>query len=295
MKSTLQIEQVDAPEMTREIFRSNYLSNSKPVIIKGFANLFPAGKLWTFDYLDQQIGDYIIGVIDNSVKRNTAITSPDLRMKFSEFSAIIRHDEESNLRIFAFNMFKEFPFLRKEFPTPNIVKGVLGNLGLVFFGGKNTTVRFHYDIDCSGVLMTQVIGRKRIILIPPVYDNLLYKVPFTSFSLIDLEKPDYEKFPGLKFVNSYDFILLPGDALFMPTRFWHFNTYLEGGMAVSYRVLANKPLDLYNGIMNTTIRLVFDKSMNALMGDRWMERKKTMAFSNANRAIKPEMILHEEY
>lgn len=285
MKSSLQIEQVDAPDLTRKKFRSSFFSDSRPVIIKGFANLFPAGKLWTFDYLDEKIGNHIIGVIDNSKKRNTAITSPDLRMKFSEFSAIIRRDEETPLRIFAFNMFREFPGLKKEFPTPEIVRGVLGSLGLVFFGGKNTTVRFHYDIDCSGVLMTQVIGRKRVKLIPPSYDSLLYKVPFTSFSLIDFENLDYEKFPGLKFIDSYDFILQPGDALFMPTRFWHFNTYLEGGMAVSYRVLANKASDLYTGIMNTTIRLIFDKSMNAMMGDRWMKEKKLRAFANANKAI----------
>jgi hypothetical protein len=285
MDLTLPINEMDAREITRQNFRDDYLIKSRPLIIKGFANLFPAGKLWTFDYLDKKIGDHIIGVIDNSKKKNTALTSPDLKMKFSEFSAIIRRDQETSYRIFAFNMFREFPEMRKEFPTPEIINGVLGNLGLTFFGGKNTTVRFHFDIDCSGVLMTQVIGRKRVILIPPVYDKLLYKVPFASFSLIDLEKPDYEKFPGLNYVKGYDFILQPGDALFMPGRFWHFNTYLEGGMAISHRVLAHNPADLYNGIMNTTIRLIFDKFMNVLQGDNWMDRKRAIAFENARKEI----------
>jgi hypothetical protein len=134
--------------------------------------------------------------------------------------------------------------------------------------------------------MSQVIGRKRVVLISPVYDSLLYKVPFSSFSLIDLEKPDYEKFPGLKYVEGYDFILQPGDALFMPGRYWHFNTYLEGGMAVSYRILSSKPADIYNGIMNTTLRLLFDKAMNNALGEKWMERKKAIAFENAGKAMK---------
>lgn len=285
MDLTTPISEIDAPELTRDKFRSDYLSFSKPVIIKGFAALFPAGKLWTFDYFDSKFGDHIIGVIDSSKKKNTAVTSPDLKMKFSEFSAIIRRDEETPYRIFAFNMFHEFPEMREDFPTPEIVRGVMGNLGLVFFGGKNTPVRFHYDIDCSGVLMTQVIGRKRVILFPPEFDSLLYKVPFGSFSLIDLEKPDYDKFPGLNYVKGYDFVLQPGDALFMPARFWHFNTYLEGGMALSHRVIASKPMDLYNGIMNTTIRLLFDKSMNALQGDKWMDRKKNIAFESARKAM----------
>jgi hypothetical protein len=285
MNLTLKIDQVNAEEMSRERFRKEYLANSRPLILKGFADQFPAGKLWTFDYLNKKMGDHKIGVFDNSKKRNSAYVKSDMQMTFSEFSTIIQRDEETPYRIFLFNMFREFPELRKEFPTPDLVKGVLGNLGLAFFGGKNTTVRFHFDIDCSGVLMTQVIGRKRVILIAPFYDELIYKVPLTSFSLIDPDKPDYEKFSALRYVEGYDFVLQPGDALFMPSRYWHFNTYLEGGMAVSYRVIANKPEDIYNGIMNTTFRLAFDKLMNAAMGDSWMEKKKNIAFDNANSTV----------
>lgn len=286
MNLSLKVESVDAREMNRERFRREYVSKAKPLILNGFADLFPAGRKWTFEYLDQKIGDHIVGIIDNSVKKNTAVTAPDLKMKFSEFSAIIRRDEETPYRIFLFNMFRECPEMRMDFPTPALVKGVLGNLGLTFFGGRNTTVRFHFDIDCSGVLMTQLIGRKRVILIPPAYDKLLYKIPFASFSLVDLEKPDYDKFPGLQYVEGHDFILQPGDALFMPSRYWHFNTYLEGGMAISYRILASSPADVYNGIMNTTLRLLFDKSMNSLMGERWMEKKKVTAVRNALNAMK---------
>lgn len=286
MNLTLEIDQAEARGVSREMFRKNYVANAKPLILKGFADLYPAGKLWTFDYLNKKMGDHKIGIFDNTKPRNTAYVNPDLQMTFSEFSSIIQRDEETPYRIFLFNMFREFPELRKEFPTPELVDGVLGNLGLAFFGGKNTKVRFHYDIDCSCVLMTQLIGRKRVILISPLYDKLIYKVPFTSFSLIDPDKPDYEKFPALRYVEGYDFILQPGDALFMPSRFWHFNTYLEGGMAVSYRLIASKPNDIYNGIMNSTFRLLFDKSMNALMGQKWTEKKKNLAIENAGNKVK---------
>ena len=285
MKLTLQIDHVDAAKITREEFRKNYLLPSKPLILRDFSSLFPAGKLWTFDYFKQKIGDYQIGVFDNSVKTNTAYVQPHLKMSFSKFVDIIQKDEETPYRIFLFNMFREFPELRKEFPTPDIIKGPLGNIGFAFFGGKNTKVRFHYDIDCSGVLMTQIIGRKRIILIPPLYNIMIYKVPLSSFSMIDPDKPDYNKFPALRYVQGYDFILNPGEALFMPSCYWHFNTYLEGGMAVSYRTLATKPSVVFNGIMNTTLRLLADKTMNKLLGDRWIERKRNTAIENANEML----------
>jgi hypothetical protein len=285
MNLSLQIDQVDAHEMTREKFRKEYLLKSRPLILNGFAGLFPAGKLWTFEYLNRIIGDHKIGIFDNSRKTHTAYIRPDMEMSFSAYTEIIQKDQETPYRIFLFNMFKDFPQLRNEFPTPDLVQGPLGNIGFAFFGGKNTTVRFHYDIDCSSVLMTQVIGRKRVILIAPEYNRLIYKVPFSSFSLINPDKPDYDQFPALRHVQGYDFILMPGDALFMPSCYWHFNTYLEGGMAVSYRVLAEKPADIYNGIMNTTFRLMADKFMSSVLGDQWMEKKKNMAIESANNML----------
>ena len=109
---------------------------SRPLILHGFASLFPAGHLWTFDYLNQKIGNHQIGVFDNSVKTNTAYVQPHLKMSFSRFTEIIQRDEETPYRIFLFNMFKEFPEFRKEFPTPDIIKGPLGQYWFCLFRRK---------------------------------------------------------------------------------------------------------------------------------------------------------------
>jgi hypothetical protein len=236
-----------------------------------------------------------VGIFDNRVKTSTAYVKPHLFMPFSQYLDIIMEDRETPYRIFLFNMFKEFPELRKEFPTPVIMKGILGKIGFAFFGGKNTTVRFHYDIDASNVLLTQIIGRKRVILVSPEYNKIIYKLPYSSFSLIDPGCPDMEKFPALKYVKGYDFILHPGDSLFMPSRFWHFNTYLEGGMAVSYRSMAHSTADLYQGLMNTTLRLGFDKTMSYLFKDRWGEIKRDTAFSNAREEMDKAEFTMKDY
>lgn len=277
MDLTLQPYIIDGEDFSKELFDKEYKSSKIPLIIKNYSRQFPAGKKWTFDYFKQKLGDQKVGIFDNNIKRNTAFTEADLHMPFADFLDIIQKDEETNYRMFAFDIFKECPELRKDFPTPDIMKGILGKLVLSFFGGKNTTVRFHYDIDGSNVLMTQVLGKKRVILISPDYNNLVYKVPYTSFSLIDLKNPDYEKYPGLKFVKGYDFILEPGDALFMPSRYWHFNTYLEGGMAISFRSLSHSPKDILTGVLNTTTRILFDKTMNGILNDKWYEIKTNRA------------------
>lgn len=295
MDLSLQVDKINANELTTDYFRNNYLKKSKPLIIQNYSNLFPAGKTWTFEYLKKKLGSYKVGIFDNRVKTSTAYVKPHFYMPFSEYLEIIQKNEETPFRIFLFNMFKEFPELRKEFPTPVIMEGILGKIGFAFFGGKNTTVRFHYDIDASNVLMTQLIGCKRVILVSPEYNKLIYKLPFSSFSLIDPDKPDLNSFPALKYVKGYDFTLYPGDALFMPSRFWHFNTYLEGGMAVSYRSMAHHSVDLYNGFMNTTLRLAFDKAMNKILKARWAEIKKEIAISCATNEMNKPVYTTQEY
>jgi len=286
MDLSLKIDEIQADDLSVKDFRENYLKKQVPVVIKNFSKLFPAGEKWTLDFFKEYLGDFEVGVFDNSVKTNTAYVNPNLKMPFSEFIDIIKKDEETDYRLFLFDLFKDFPELKKDFNNPEIIKGVLGHLGFAFFGGKNTEVRFHYDIDASSVLMTQFIGKKRVILIAPEYEDLIYKVPFNSFSLVDLDNPDYDTFPGLKYVKGYDFVLEAGDSLFMPSRYWHYNTYLEGGMAVAYRAMANNATDLYHGLMNTSVRILLDKSMNNLRKEKWMDSKTKMAFTKANNRIK---------
>lgn len=286
MDLTLTPNIIDGNDLTAEIFNKRYKHLKTPLIIKNYAIQFPAGKLWTFDYFKEKLGDKKVGIFDNKIKRNTAYVVPDLHLPFSTFLDIIQKNEETSYRMFLFDMFKECPELKIDFPTPEIMKGLLGNIGFCFFGGKNTSVRFHYDIDASNVLMTQVLGRKQVILIAPEYNELIYRVPYSSFSLIDLENPDYESFPGLAHVKGYNFILEPGDALFMPSRYWHFNTYLEGGMAISYRSISSSPEDIITGLLNTTVRIAFDKTMDRILHHRWFEMKKERAKKLAEERLK---------
>jgi hypothetical protein len=266
-------------------FEQLYFNKQKPVIIKGLIENTAAGK-WSIDHFKDRMGDTIIDVFDNNKKNNcSAFTVPDLKMKLGDFLSEISKDEPTGLRIFLYNMFKHNKELRKEFPCPDLFKGVLDHIGYMFFGGKNTKVRIHYDIDMSNVLHTHFQGRKKVVLISPEYNDLLYCLPLNTYSLIDPDKPDHKKYPGLQYVKGYEFILEAGDSVFIPSGYWHYMTYLESGFSVSYRRLNLRPNSLMNGFLNLGVRLPFDKLMNKLLGDNWLENKKQIAERRANWAI----------
>jgi hypothetical protein len=285
MEMKQEIDVLDFEDIER--FNEDYFLTQKPVVIKGLADQKVAGKQWNIKYFKEKAGDLEVSVFDNANKKSakSAFTSPDLKMNFGDYLSIIQKDETTDLRIFGMRISKELPQLNSDFPCPNIFKGMLQNLGLMFFGGKNTTVRIHYDINMSNVLLTHFGGKKKVVLVAPEYTNLLYCLPYCTYSLINLDKLDFVKYPGLKFIKTYECTLNHGDSIFMPSGYWHYMTYLEGSMSVSYRKLSPSIKTNLRGLINITLLMRFDKLMGKTLGARWLAAKEAMAQKRADRAI----------
>jgi hypothetical protein len=59
--------------------------------------------------------------------------------------------------------------------------------------------------------------------------------------------------------------------------------------------MAHSTADLYQGLMNTTLRLGFDKTMSYLFKDRWGEIKRDTAFSNAREEMDKAEFTMKDY
>lgn len=269
----------------KHTFENHYLKTQTPFVIKGLVKKTKANNKWNLDYMRNQLGEVDVDVYDNRIKTNTAYTHGNLSMKFSSFIDIIKKKEPTSYRLFLFDGFKHAPHLREEFPCPDFFNGILGKIGFMFFGGQSTKVRMHFDIDMSNVLLTQFEGKKRVILFSPQYHDLLYKTPLNTFSIADIDNPDYEKFPALQYVKGYDVMLEEGDSLFMPSGYWHYITYQEGGFGVSYRKLAHNISLKYQGISNLTYKLWADKILNVMLNERWANYKINIAKKRAEQAV----------
>lgn len=270
--------------ITAEEFNRRFFYPQKPVVIKGLADRTYAGAHWSINYFKETMGNLLVDVFDNSNKKASAsaYTKPDLKMRFADYLNIIEKDEHTDLRIFLFDLFKHNPELKQEFPCPEIFKGFMDKFGFMFFGGKDTTVRIHYDIDMCNVLHTHFGGKKRAVLFRPNAGKQLYCLPLNTYSLIDIDKPDFETYPALRHLRGSEVILEHGDSLFMPSGWWHYMTYLEGSFSVSYRKL---PFDLgskMQGILNLGVFMPADKTMNKLLGPRWLAIKKGIADKRAS-------------
>lgn len=104
---------------------------------------------------------------------------------------------------------------------------------------NNAVARMHRDMDNSNVFLTEFSGDKKVVLFSPNYDKLLYRYPFTTHTGVEIEDPDYDKFPGLHDVRGQHTILKKGETLFMPSRYWHYIRYNSVGIGMAFRSLGD--------------------------------------------------------
>ena len=185
--------------------------------------------------------------------------------------------------MFLFNIFKHAPELVNDFSMPTITDGWMKNFPFMFFGGEGSKVDLHYDLDCATVFLTQFQTRKQIILFAPDQQPYLYQHPFTVQSSVTLDKPDYENHPALKLAHGYEAVLEHGETIFMPSLFWHYIYYLDGGFSLSLRT--HSMASRLRGAWNVSRHFLVDKSMNTVLGERWTNIKENMARRRAETAM----------
>jgi hypothetical protein len=262
--------------LTRETFAAEYLRPMKPVVLTDLTASWPARQRWTIEHFKAQYGHLRVPVVSNNYsKPGKGYMTPDRVISFKEYLEILESGP-NDLRIFLWNIFRAAPELRHDFKIPDIMDGFVDELPFMFFGGEGSKVALHYDIDMSHVFLNQIHGRKRVILFAPDQSRNIYQHPFTVASYVDLNHPDYEKYPALAHAKGLEVMLQPGETLFMPSGFWHYIEYTDGGYSLSLRSFGTLPARV-RGLANIAMHYVVDKGMNKLMGPNWRKVKEHIA------------------
>ncbi len=271
--------------LSKEEFTEIYIRTSTPVILKDFLAGSPALSLWNYDFFKREAGTLPVSVhgMENA-HQDKAKSEPVARMSFAEYLDFIESTPTES-RLFLFNLLLERPEFRKHLTVKKIADNILTSLPFMFFGGKGSSVRYHYDIDISHVFLSQFQGVKKVWLFPKEQSDLLYRLPYNFHGIADLRDPDLDKYPGLKYLKGWECSLHFGETLFMPAGYWHYIQYETQGYSVSHRALSSSYRDRLIGFRNLVFTRRFDDLMRKIRKEKWFEYKTKVAFRRAERAI----------
>lgn len=269
-------------------FKKNYLDARRPLVIKGMTNNWPAREKWTPAYLQEIVGNRVVPLYDNSkADPSKPINASAAEMPFSDYMDLIM-SQPTELRIFFFNIFKQAPQLLNDIVLPkDLMGGFLESMPAMFFGGSNSVTFLHYDIDLPHIFHMHFTGRKHVILFENKWKRRLYCIPNATYALEDYDvlNPDFAKFPALNGVEGTEVFLEHGDTLFMPTGYWHWMKYLDGGYSLSLRAwdasFSRKAASLYN----IAIKGGVDSLLKMAFKANYAEYREKIAVKWANREL----------
>jgi hypothetical protein len=273
--------------ISKEDFYNNYVKKQKPVVIERLTEDWPAYKKWNLNYIKEIAGDKTVPLYDDRpVSHKDGFNEAHAEMKMAEYIDLLQ-TKPTNYRIFLYNLMKQVPVLQNDFKWPDIGLRLVKQLPMLFFGGENSKVFIHYDIDYSNILHFHFHGKKRCILFDPEQTPYLYKVPHALISRedIDFDDPDMEKWPALRYAKGLVADLEHGEMLYMPEGYWHYMKYVTPGFSMSLRAFPRKISNLSKAVYNILVMRHFDNLMRKIKGQSWIDYKNEQAIVNTHKKL----------
>jgi len=103
-------------------------------------------------------------------------------------------------------------------------------------GMKGVFTPAHFDEAHN--FFAQICGRKRFVLFSPAQFPNLYVYPYHHPAdrqvQVDLDRPDYDKFPKYRDAKPIVTVLDPGDVLYLPPYWFHHVISLEDTISINF-------------------------------------------------------------
>ncbi|NKB33163.1 MAG: hypothetical protein GKR91_08700 [Pseudomonadales bacterium] len=237
-----EIERISPPPFKE--FVANYLSKNRPVILSGAMEEWPAYQKWSLDYFRQCHGNSVVSIQDGRegdphYERNQKFHRSET--KFAKFLDRLESTESSNdFYMTAGNMSEHRDSLAKIFAdceSLNIGDGYLEGQpdGSLWIGPRGTITPLHFDMINN--LFCQIVGRKRVRMVPSWSMPWVYN-DYHVYSDVDAAEPDLAIHPLFENATVYDFVINPGELLFIPVGWWHHLESLDITISLTRKNLA---------------------------------------------------------
>jgi hypothetical protein len=242
------LDNIDRHErLSDDNFINSYLRRHIPVIIRDSQAGTRISSLTTQDAVLDHFGDMEIEVQGNytttlarqRANASQAGLSGKVRnsinlMPLRKYCEVIRDEPDTDL-------------LCVEYHTPSVIRNAMRIpsycsavpsceplVSFLFVANQGNYAHLHFDGDYRNVMLYQVFGRKRVVIVPVTAMDKITPSLHHSKLLIQNMSED-EKRHLFQYLGAYEAVLDPGEAIYFPPSIWHYVEYVDTGMSVNFR------------------------------------------------------------
>lgn len=224
------------------------IRKSQPVIATEMTKSWKASKLWTFDYFKERYGSDEVVLSDGRFQ-------PLAELPLAHCMHIIQTLDLGNTYVHRgatpyiqdWVLLDIHPELQEHVELPEWFRNWERSLWKIFrprtpyydvvalAGPAGATTYLHRDRFRTHAWLAQLVGRKRWTIFPPNQYSLMYKkhVEAGAQPWVNIAKPDLERFPGFRHATPIEFVLRPGELIFVPSGWLHQVTSLDATISLS--------------------------------------------------------------
>ena len=231
------IEEIDSAEFSLDILKSNH-----PIVIRGIVSDWPIVKK-SSDSIEK-ISEYLLYFYESDRiiafaskseagnkftygKNNNQMSFEQLESTLDLVLDTINQSQNLSNPATIYMGSTTLDYVLPGFDNDNnFFIGDVNPLKSIWVGNQ-TIVPPHFDVPDNIAFVCA--GTRKFTLFPPSQLENMYIGPLEltpagqPISLVDIENPDFEKFPKFKEAQSYgqSALLEPGDGIFIPSLWWH--------------------------------------------------------------------------
>ncbi|MEH2243335.1 cupin-like domain-containing protein [Nostoc sp.] len=242
--------------LSAQEFKSIYVDKSQPVIISGIIQDWDCFKKWSLEYFKKLAPTTRIYAKQFSSKNEIGLN----HFSLEEYSDILenyeinyRHNKEIDKPPYCHDlpMFSLVPKLINDvtsFPLDYLPKWYWyewWRYCQFFIGASNSLTPLHFDCLLTNNIFFQIVGQKQFTILLADHAKYCYRYNWRWFK-VDPENPDLDKYPEYKNAQIIQFILNPGDILYMPPGTLHHVRSLD--TSISFNIDWHTQKSCLNGL-----------------------------------------------
>lgn len=213
-----------------------------PVLLESFVRDSRACATWSPEYLESVIGEkpvqmnYCARELEKTTEGAVLATSQYFEVPFRKASELIQGSSDVVYFMMGQPIGRALPELLGDLDFNELILRASPPISTnLWFAASGHLTPLHYDIYDN--FLNQIVGRKKVTLFSPADKEYLFDPSENdprNAAMVNLFKPDYERFPNFQRATPIEFILEPGDTLYQPAGWFHQVESLDVTVSVNF-------------------------------------------------------------